>query len=272
MKRTSLTLRPFAYLAVTAAITFSAQTNLKSQILYETNFDSMTAGANLAGQDGWYNYAGDASAATVVDNAAIAYSDDNFVEFDATNRARSRIDFPLSPAPVVNDTTHNRIQFVFQAAAFGSGGGAKDLAFYSAAGGGGIGMARFSIDGRGDRVLAAVGGTTFSTSFMLGSALTANRWYAVDAYLRPSEYVYDLKLVDTVSSSVVFSQNDIGFGTGSPTLSETFRTIFFDTGTATGVTWRVDNVSISSIPEPGSVALLGLGGLAVFIRRRFKKG
>lgn len=53
----------------------------------------------------------------------------------------------------------------------------------------------------------------------------------------------------------------------------TFRLYFWDdsstlTSTNTGVVHRVDDIIVNSVPEPGSVGLLGLGALSLLVRRR----
>ena len=47
----------------------------------------------------------------------------------------------------------------------------------------------------------------------------------------------------------------------------TFDSIVF-TATDSKAGWGVDNISITAVPEPSSAALLGLGGLALILRRR----
>ena len=78
--------------------------------------------------------------------------------------------------------------------------------------------------------------------------------------------------------SILFSGTTITATFGSQTLTSSFtdltstdvgRLQVFTTGTAGGAkgVW-LDDVSLTAVPEPSSTALLGLGGLALIMRRR----
>ncbi|WP_101756906.1 PEP-CTERM sorting domain-containing protein [Oceanicoccus sp. KOV_DT_Chl] len=48
----------------------------------------------------------------------------------------------------------------------------------------------------------------------------------------------------------------------------TGATLIFDNGTYENDGWGIDNVTIAQVPEPGTIALLGLGLAGLFIQRR----
>ena len=65
------------------------------------------------------------------------------------------------------------------------------------------------------------------------------------------EYIFNTTLGPDVSGGVTLQ-----FNAATGAVSGSFSTL------------EIDNVSVDVVPEPGSLALLGLGGLAVFRRRR----
>lgn len=59
-----------------------------------------------------------------------------------------------------------------------------------------------------------------------------------------------------------------GTGTGEYIFTDTAKIRFLSGGTANNNHVQLDNISITSGPEPSSTTLIGLGGLALILRRR----
>ena len=95
--------------------------------------------------------------------------------------------------------------------------------------------------------------------------------YAVSANADAGSYIL---VIDGVDQAPVefYNDPDSGVETGTPTIIVgTANTIGLKiTGTLNGGsdTLELDNFEINGVPEPGSLALLGLGGLLVVRRRR----
>jgi hypothetical protein len=73
----------------------------------------------------------------------------------------------------------------------------------------------------------------------------------------------------TVSSNGSTSAALTAFQGGAPTSGSRLTSVSFQGGSlASGTYFVVDNVAVSAVPEPASIALIGLGGLTLMSRRR----
>jgi len=158
----------------------------------------------------------------------------------------------------------------------------NQVAFMSALGGLGIGIAQSSVDtfviGRTYDVavwLGKSGETAFGTSPPDDAEITVRLFYGdVSNALNPAFEIASTSVLagDLSSESLMltsFSSNLVTAGdawAGQP-IGIAFLPTAGDNDT-TPNTFNIDNVSITEIPEPASVALLGLGILAIGRRRR----
>lgn len=77
----------------------------------------------------------------------------------------------------------------------------------------------------------------------------------------------DFNAGSTVTYGVFFDDSETAFTTGSFTWQATNQNYIY-IGTNLNNAGAVDNFAITAVPEPGSLALLGLGGLLIARRRR----
>jgi hypothetical protein len=95
--------------------------------------------------------------------------------------------------------------------------------------------------------------------------------YQVDMLLHKTTETWDLKLTDVTGggSNVLVNLQGLGFrstGIGSGNISFFNMASYVPAGVSDNI--RVDNLNISNVPEPASLGLLGLGALALTMRRQ----
>lgn len=108
-------------------------------------------------------------------------------------------------------------------------------------------------------------GTAVNVKPSQNSTLSLNTWYefTITADLSTKTYRLD---VTNLSNSTIGSTGDLYFYQNIQTLDELlFRNV---TTSNTGVDWNIDNVSLTSVPEPNTAFLLIGAGIACLIRRR----
>lgn len=135
--------------------------------------------------------------------------------------------------------------------------------------------------GQDIRLLVKNGGLRMEVSsggFEFGSGLSDGNWHMVAFVMNANDGINDVDVyIDgtyTTRSSggttiATATGGEIGFGadqTGSRGFTGQLDQVqIFDTALTKG---ELDTISVTAVPEPSSTALLGLGGLALILRRR----
>ncbi|HMP72621.1 MAG TPA: PEP-CTERM sorting domain-containing protein [Kiritimatiellia bacterium] len=132
------------------------------------------------------------------------------------------------------------------------------------------------LDGANQRAEQSV----LSLSGWQGSTITASAWINLySEQFNPSAIFYFGAIqrdslgdiISThespgISTTTGFEQTVLGF-TGAPELDRI--EIYFRTDSGSGREFSVDNVSL--VPEPSTMSMLGMGALAILLRRRMRK-
>lgn len=256
-------------LAVVGAVSAHAQS-------YSSNFDALSLG-NLNGQDGWVTGSGTTNLPTVTNNNSFSPSNSVFLNFPGTNATFNSVSHALAagaPSPATRFISGSARIFVQSLAGadryFGIGFGTGTLATN-----GFIGIA---LGGNG---LRGGGGSYASynslTTGQLQNRTTADfvgRWVSVafeaDRSLTTNNARFTFSGLGTSGGAATESfVKSVNFGTTNLTHVQ----MFSDWGSSSTVTGSayIDNVnfSASAVPEPASMAVLGLG-VAALLRRRKK--
>lgn len=253
--------------AVTALSAMAAQA-VPSTLYDSAGFEGFADG-DVVTQFGWTTYAvggGGNSTANVITNAALSADGNKALQID-----RSGLDpddsitafYPALPA------THQRYVFVEYdlraddvngETAFGPGFG---LEVYAT---GNNRIASFGIDA-GDGSLYVDPGTGIEFyDEGLQRGVYQNWFVTLDFLLE--EYTVEVNGIEVLSNPF---NNDIDFGAGDYLTDASFGTFNTDDGFADVVgTAYLDNYIITdnSVPEPGSIAILGIAGAGLLARRR----
>jgi len=218
-------------------------------------FESFTPGVTVAGQGEWSAIYG-ADHALVRNDAATAYAGEQYLDFwqdsvSSTFPYRGGLNTPLSPDNVAS--YYFRIGEEIGA----SPNDAFSTFFWST--GPGHAMAKTNVWHNGTITFFQPG------EINSGVLIDHDKWYLF-------EYTYNLvdtvnlTVTDTTTSTVVL---DIDIASQAPDNQTTTMNLQFNKGTySAGSSYHslVDNVSLT--PEPATMALLSIGGLAVLARRR----
>ncbi|HZH98429.1 MAG TPA: PEP-CTERM sorting domain-containing protein [Fimbriimonadaceae bacterium] len=261
-------MRKYALLLALAASSVSM-----AQVTYSTNFDTMSIG-NLAGQDGWITGSGTSNVPAVTNNAWLSSPNSVMLtrpasggsSFNSVSRA-----FAPGAANAANRMLIASADIFVQSIAgtdryFGIGFGTSALAT-----GGYMGIA---LGGNG---LRGGGGSYASYNDLAGGLLQSRalgdfsgRWVrvsvAADRMLTTNNVVFTFSGLGTSGGNATETfTKSVNFGTTNISHIQ----LFSDWGSSSTVagTAFVDNVSFQAVPEPATMAVMGLG-VAALLRRR----
>lgn len=113
----------------------------------------------------------------------------------------------------------------------------------------------------------AGGGSEIST----GLTATAGTTYAFTILANPTAKTFTVSIANTLGT-VLYTSGTTTFRSSAASLGGylTFSTVDSDPSSPTSLASSIDGISITQVPEPGTVALLGLGGAAFLWMRRRK--
>ena len=156
---------------------------------------------------------------------------------------------------------------LFRIDSYGSGGTARAMnwTLSSTAGGSPAGDLGFKVDTSGTFAGAALLLDDTTGFGFTPTATTTYRWDIIGTdFDGVSAASFDVRIFD--AGTEVFTSTGNTFAT---TTSDAIESVnFYRGGNWGGGGFTVDNISITAVPEPSSAALLGLGGLALILRRR----
>jgi len=224
--------------------------------IFTENFDSLTAASALNGQGGWSQLGGSTNNTVEVDPGSFGFSG-NIVQGPADSQSKKTL------VTTMNDTDLVTLQFDMRI---------NGDASYSYVGIGSSSALALSFGvERGNLTLRSYSGTQ-----TLDHNLTGDNVYHMVMSIDPTANggagsataTYALYTSETVTDApvVAFSNVNLGMSAGNhlSDMTDVGIRLHSDTNDPS----RIDNISITTVPEPSSAALLGLGGLALILRRR----
>ncbi|CAN5774361.1 hypothetical protein BH09VER1_BH09VER1_16950 [soil metagenome] len=220
-------------------------------VIFQENFDTLTSGTTVVGQNGWANNSGTGS--SPVSNTLPAYSSPNYLSLYAGGTVQHSF---TAASLTASDTSFN---YYFMAGTSVVAGHNLQLSLRDASG------YVFYMNIQGGLASLDIGLiNTTTTNKAFSSSLSKNVWYVFAATIDQT--------TDVMSYSVAAASGGSSLLSSSITLSSTSINRFVvgsSASTASG-DWSFDSLSINSVPEPGTTALAIGGGLfaLIFLRKR----
>ncbi|MBK1831716.1 PEP-CTERM sorting domain-containing protein [Verrucomicrobiaceae bacterium R5-34] len=275
------TILPMTCLA--AALTASAT----AATVFSNNFED----GNLTPETGTWTFGADSAATSVVavSGGSDATLGSNVALVDRDSAQTNPLDLTLNLTNAVTLTSGNTVSLDFDIAARRTNGNSKTI-FVDALDSSNTIVARFVLgdanafgNGGGDRQRpgydpSSAGDANTGNSILPGPGTPGNYWWGADT--SPADFASNLDA--HVSLTYSDSSFDLSTTSKSGTVYSTTALSNYDSGTysdiatirltSIGTNYGVylDNIVVEGtvVPEPSSAALLGLGGLALILRRR----
>lgn len=247
----SQTLRWMAAACLVAAVHWPRQAQASGETIHVSeNFDSMTVGSPPTG---WSSGGLGSGLVAVTNNLAVSAPNSLALVYTNSNGywTYALKSFSASYIPANSDRKVDvdfRVNF--------SRTNANEWILLQDSGGASFLRLRFTPQGE---LLADTNGFNAATV----GTYTSNLWYDVNIHFVPMEQTYDVTL--STNGTTIGSVNDL------PMFSSLlFSTVYFQHyGGSGGPIWYVDDVRVTSIPEPSSLALAATGIVGLrFWRRR----
>ncbi|MBX3388423.1 MAG: PEP-CTERM sorting domain-containing protein [Phycisphaeraceae bacterium] len=239
---------------ISAAAVLAMASGASATILYQTSFEAPTFNLTLNGVDGWITQGGGA----ITNNAANARTGSRYVSVTPTTSgqwqwqgtiAQSAASLAVNPiirasvwAQIFNGTTTTNLK-------------RAGLQMYNVAATGV--MAAMYIDSDGTLTVTDEAGNQFASGAGFVNSSIYNQMQ-IELNYANSTARYFLNGVDLGVVGTIFSTD---FGDADFYSTRT-------TGTAGGNQIRYDDYLVEQVPTPGTLALMGLGGLVAARRRR----
>lgn len=257
---------PLAKLLCSGLLLLLSGLNGQASVLFEQNFEGLENG-KISGQAGWTTPAGGDSLALVVEDAQIAHSPSKYLKL--VGQTGSMVDLRarnLSPGATLSDTTDNHFQFYFRPDNASTEPGNKahlNIILYGNQGAERILEAQIQFAVSRIALTNNASRDSFNTTLSLSAPLQEGNWYLFDLVMTPSTSSYKLTITDAETSGELLSGTYL-FQTTSVPIT---RVLGFDLKTnANGrLDWYVDDISITSIPEPASLLSLSLAALGLLL-------
>jgi hypothetical protein len=258
-------------IGIAMAASMLALSAASANVLYSTGFEApaYTAGSTVVGVDGWAAGSGtgafqqvtNAAAATgsqslLFDNSTLVsfYSVRNTTGFSSLNATD-----PVSVSVMVNmtgNTGADRVYGLYLASsATGTMGGT---------------MAGVTIDGSGRLRAGNTWGSTYSSTIWFAQAdagTYADRWLTLTISYDPVSRAATATVSGLAGAQPTYSSNFNLAATPVNAMNVQVGADYIGTAARTGMAY-FDGLVVSQVPAPGSLALLGLGGLVAARRRR----
>jgi len=233
-------------LLATSLALASWQGGARSAVIFQENFDALTAGSTVVGQGGWTNNANGANA--LVANTLTAYTSPNYLDAFAGGTVQHTF------TPVTLSAATTQIQFYFMPNTSTAGHNLQ-LSLRSSDSGSNY---AFYLNLRGNRSSLDVGlDATTTTQYSFSSALSLSTWYLFSATVNPTSSQLSFSVTPAAGGSSLVSQ--------SITLTATAlqRVVVGASASTTTGEWSVDSLSIATVPEPSAASLAVVGGMAL---------
>jgi len=232
-------MKPSICLTLIAALCMT--TTSHAAVIFQENFDSLTAGSSIVGQGGWSsNNSGVGSA--IVSSTLTAYSPANYLDLYAGGTVQN------SFTPASLSAANTNFSFYFMPGA-NTAGHNLQISLRSSTG------YAFYLNLRGNLTSVDVGlDANTTTNYVLGSALAIGSWYQFDGTINAATNQLAFTLTPSTGGAAVLSQ--------SITLSASSiqRLVVGSSSSTASGDWSLDSITLNAVPEANSAALTLIGG------------